>query len=104
MFPLEVIVLDIQIKTTGYYFLDEWLPKTEQKVCSNGDESADSSCIAGPQSCKTPGAGQVELRAGQNAVWAVSTQNSQTLSVLEETMSQASIPGPREMKGPHLEK
>lgn len=46
-------------------------------------ESADSSCTAGPQSCKTPGAEQVELHAGQNAEWAVSTQNSQTLSVLE---------------------
>lgn len=50
---------------------------------------SNSSCIAGPQSCKMPGAGQVELRAGQNAAWAVSTRNSQTLSVLEEAMSQA---------------
>lgn len=45
-------------------------------------KSADSSCTAGAQSCKTPGAEQVELHAGQNAVWEVSTQNSQTLSVL----------------------
>lgn len=51
-------------------------------------EPVDLSCIEGPQSCKVPSAEWVELHVGQNTGWVVYMENSQTLSVLEETMSQ----------------